>query len=92
MNPYKIDSGKLRESKKVTDKKLLLKYQLCSAFNELSKDMDTKDILTLTGLHKSDLSRIKVMNVDRFSIDRIVGILDSLGFSMSLRIKPKKAS
>ena len=54
--------------------------------------MKTDQILSITGLHKSDLSRLKSLDVKRFTIDRIVGFIDALGFSTSIKIKSKKAS
>lgn len=92
MNPYKIDIKKLKVSKEVTDEKEILKRQLAKKLYELISDMSPSEISTKTGLHKSDISRLKILNVDRFSIDRIVTILDSLGYIMTFKIISKKAS
>jgi predicted XRE-type DNA-binding protein len=54
--------------------------------------MTTNEILTLAGLDKSDLSRLRPLNVERFTIDRIISYLDALGFSTSIDVMPKRAS
>lgn len=92
MNPYEIDIEKLKESEEIKDEKELLKLKLVSAFLKATSKMKTEDILSATGLDKSDLSRLRSMNVSRFTIDRIVGFLDALGFSTQIDVKPKKAS
>jgi hypothetical protein len=92
MNPYDLDIEKLKESKEIKDEKDLLKLKLVSAFLKATAKMKTEDILFTTGLDKSDLSRLRSMNVSRFTIDRIVGFLDVLGFSTKIDVKPKKAS
>lgn len=92
MNPYKIDVSKLKESKVITDEKEILKLSLTNVFLKITAKMDTSEILDVTGLHKSDLSRIRSLNLGRFTIDRLVSLLDSLGYSTKLNVKPKKAS
>jgi hypothetical protein len=92
MNPYDIDIEKLKESKEITDEKELLKLKLTAAFLKAISKMSTDDVLSMTGLHKSDLSRLRALNVGRFTIDRIVGFLDALGFSTKIDVKPKQAS
>lgn len=92
MNPYDIDIEGLKESKNITDKKELLKLKLTAAFLKVIATMNTDDVLTATGLDKSDLSRLKAFNVSRFTIDRIIGILDTMGLSIKVAIEPKEAS
>lgn len=92
MNPYKVDIEKLKESKPVTNEKELLKLKLASVFLKITADMPTDEILATTGLDKSDLSRIRALNIERFTIDRIISFLDALGFSTSIDVKPKRAS
>ena len=92
MNPYEVDIDKLQESKEVKDEKEVLKLKLASAFLKVTSKMPTEEIISLTGLHKSDLSRLRSMNVKRFTIDKIVGLLDDLGFSTKVNIKKKEAS
>jgi predicted XRE-type DNA-binding protein len=91
MNPYNINLKKLKVSKEVTDERGILKRQLAKKLNELISDMSRSKITKKTGLHKSDISRLKIHNVDRFSIDRMVSILDALGYVMTFKIKNKKA-
>lgn len=92
MNPYEVDIDKLQESKEVKDEKELLKLKLVSAFLKATSKMPSDEILSLTGLHKSDLSRLRSMNVKRFTIDKIVGLLDDLGFSTKIDVARKEAS
>lgn len=93
MNPYDIDITKLKESKKITDEKDLLKLRLLARLNEIISEMETQEILDLTRLDKSDLSRIRCSDFTRFSLDRIIGIFNSLGFKAQISIVPvKKAS
>lgn len=92
MNPYDIDIEKLKESKEITDEKELLKLKLTAAFLKAIAKMSTDDVLSATGLHKSDLSRLRALNVSRFTIDKIVGLLDDLGFSTKVDVEPREAS
>jgi|SaaInlStandDraft_2_1057019.scaffolds.fasta_scaffold238810_2 hypothetical protein len=92
MNPYDLDIEKLKESKVITDEKELLKLKLTSAFLKAISKMSTDDVLSATGLHKSDLSRLRALNVSRFTIDRIVGFLDVLGFSTKIDVERREAS
>lgn len=92
MNPFDIDIDKLKESKEVVEEKELLKLQLVSAFLKASANMDSQKIISLTGLHKSDLSRLRSMNVDRFSIDKIIDLLFKLGFSPKFEIEKSAVS
>ena len=88
MNPYELEIEKLKESQKIKDEKELLKLKLVAAFIQATAHMETGEILLATGLHKSDLSRLRAMNVNRFTIDRIIGLLDSLGFSTKIDVTP----
>lgn len=92
MNPYKINTKDLKISRNIKDQKELLKLKLAVSLLKLTKDLDTERILFATGLHKSDLSRLRSLNIQRFSIDRLISILDGLGFSTNLDIVPKDAS
>lgn len=92
MNPYEIDIDKLEESKEVKDEKELLKLKLVSAFLKATSKMPSEEIISLTGIHKADLSRLRSMNVKRFTIDKIVGLLDDLGFSTKVDVERKQAS
>jgi predicted XRE-type DNA-binding protein len=90
MKAYDIDIENLRESQEITDEKELLKLKLTSEFLKVTSKMKTEDILFSTGLHKSDLSRLRSLNVSRFTIDRIVSYLDDLGFTTAIKVKSKK--
>ena len=90
MNPYDVDI--LIESKEVLDHKELLKMKLNASFLKVTSKMDSDEIISKTKLHKSDLSRLRAMNLSRFSIDRLIGLLDSLGFTTQVKVQPKKVS
>ncbi|GAB4405391.1 MAG: hypothetical protein OHK0056_02950 [Bacteriovoracaceae bacterium] len=90
MSAYEIDLKRLKNTKPITDEKELIKLQLASAFLKATAMMESQEILEVTGLHKADLSRIRTMNLDRFSIDRLISLLGVLGFTTTVAIKPKK--
>ena len=92
INPYDIDTKGLPDSRKITDEKELAKLKVAAAFVEATYKLETSEVLRLTGLDKSDLSRLKGFSLDRFTIDRIVGLLDCLGYSTQIKVKKKKAS
>lgn len=92
MNPYDIDIEALKESEEIKDEKELLKLKLAIEFLKAISKMETGVVLLRTGLHKSDLSRLRSMNLSRFTIDRIVSFLDTLGFTTSISVRSKEAS
>lgn len=92
MNPYDIDVEALKESEEIKDEKELLKLKLAVEFLKAISKMETDVVLLRTGLHKSDLSRLRSMNLSRFTIDRIVSFLDALGFTTSVSVHSKEAS
>lgn len=93
MNPYDIEIDELIESHEITDKKELLKYQLLREFLKVTQKMNSQEILNTTGLDKSDLSRIRSLNIERFSIGKIIDLLDHLGYSTKVKVtKNQEAS
>lgn len=92
MNPYKIDTRKLKKSQAVSDGKEILKLQLASKLMEIISEMPTQEVIAKTGLDKADLSRLRVLNVDRFTIDRIITLINSLGFTTTFKVESKKVS
>lgn len=90
MNPYKIDLNKLKESEKISDPKDLIKLKLISAFLKAISKMENNEVLEITGLDKSDLSRLKSLSIKRFSIEKIINLLDHLGLATKIDVKPKK--
>lgn len=89
MNPYKIDVSKLNESQEILEGKELLKLELAGSFIEIISKMTSAEVLALTGMDNSDLSRIKALNLDRYTIDRLVEFIDSLGFISRISIQKK---
>ena len=87
MNPYDIDTDKLKLSKRITDPKEILKCQIAAKIINISVNIGTDKTQELTGLHKADLSRIRVMSLKRFTIDRLIGIANDLGFEVSIKFK-----
>lgn len=92
MNPYNIKTDDLNDSEEMTDERELLKLKLLSVFLKVTAKMKTEEVLNITGLHKSDFSRLRSMNIQRFTIDRMIGLLASLGYSTKINVKPKRAS
>lgn len=89
MNPYKVDYSKFKGSKKITDQRDLLKLRLMAQLKEVMAGMETHEILDITGLDKSDLSRLRVSSFERFSIDRLIKIFDQLGFQANFSLTKK---
>jgi hypothetical protein len=89
MNPYKIDYSKFKGSKKITDQRDLLKLRLMAQLKEVMDGMETQDFLSITGLDKSDLSRLRILSFERFSIDRLIKIFDKLGFQAEFSVTKK---
>lgn len=89
-NPYDIDPDSIGPSKKVTDEGELLKYRLSAEINKILDKLTTEEAVAKTSLNRSDLSRIKIQNIQRFSIDRLIKILILLGQSVSITVKSKK--
>ena len=90
MNPYDIDYSKFKESKKVTNEKDLLKLRLLGRLNKIISKMETQEILDVTKLDKSDLSRVRCSDFARFSLDRIIKIFNSLGYRAEISIVSMK--
>jgi predicted XRE-type DNA-binding protein len=91
MNPYDIDVEGLHESAEIKDEKELLKLRLTAEFLRITAKMPTDEVLAKTGLHKSDLSRLRTFSLSRFTIDRIITLLDALGYTTSIKVKVKAA-
>jgi predicted XRE-type DNA-binding protein len=89
MNPYDIDIDGLKESAEIKDEKELLKLRLAVEFLRITAKMSTDEILDKTGLHKSDLSRLRTFSLSRFTIDRIITLLDALGYTTTVKVKLK---
>lgn len=92
MNPYDVDYSKFKPSKPITDPKDIFKLNLLARIHDVFEPMTTEEIIAITGLDKSDISRIKISDYRRFTIDRLVRILDQLGYTCELKVKPKKVS
>lgn len=92
MNPYDIDFKKLKDSQEISEPKDLLKLELAAEFLKVTSKMSSEEIIQATGLHKSDLSRIRALNLSRFTIDRILGYLDSVGYVAKVKVKKKNVS
>jgi predicted XRE-type DNA-binding protein len=89
-NPYNINFKKLKESKKISDEKDLFKLSLLTQLNLIIEKLETKEILEYTGLDKSDLSRIRISNYQRFSSDRLINIISELGYRAECTLTKKK--
>jgi len=92
VNPYNIDYSKLKESKKISNERDLLKLRLLADLKKIMEKFETNEILRLTGLDKSDLSRIRISDFQRFSIDRILKIFNRLGYSAKISIVKSKSA
>jgi hypothetical protein len=59
---YRVDIENLEESEEITDPVELIKLKLVADFLKATKDISSVDIIKATGIHKSDLSRLRSMN------------------------------
>lgn len=89
MNPYEVNLKKLKESKEISDERDLLKLKLVGSFLKITSRMSSEEIILKTGIHKSDLSRIRGASIERYTIDKLINILDKLGFSTTVEVKRK---
>lgn len=92
MKSYNKHIETLKKSKKVTDPKELIKYQIVTEFLKMTSRLETAEILEMTGLDKADLSRLKSLSLKRFSIDRLIGIANAASLDVSIKLSSKKAS
>lgn len=90
MKPYRVSIEHLGISEEITDERELMKLKLVGHFLKVTAKLSNEDILAKTGLDKADLSRLKASLIDRFTIDRLIGILSSLGYVASVSLKAKK--
>lgn len=90
MNPYDISIKKLKESKSIKNEVKGLKMNLVMSFLKVTSKMESDEIMELTGLDKADLSRIRALSVARFTIDKMIKLLDSLGYSTQIKVVSKK--
>jgi len=92
-SPYDFDYENLPDSEEVVDPVSLLKVELGAKFCKITKNLTNNEVIEITGLHKADLSRIKVGSVDRFSLDRLIGLLSMLGYKATVKVvRDKEAS
>lgn len=89
MNPYKIKLKNKNNSKEINDPKDKLKLKLVSSIRKIILNVDTESILEITGLDKSDVSRLKIGSFQRFTIDRLIKILSLLGYETKISITKK---
>ncbi len=92
MGPYRRDDINTKNSKVIADPKEIIKLKLASEFNKIAQKMMTDEVLNHTKLDKSDLSRIKTLNLSRFTIDGVVSLLSALGYQTEVKVKKSQAS
>ena len=63
--------------------KILLAKQIAAILDD--ENLSSKDAQTLTGIDKSEFSRLRNARTERFTIDRLVVVLGVLGFGVELR-------
>ena len=91
-DPYDIDFDSIPESKPITDPSHLLRLKISAEINKIFDKMTTEEIVEKTSLNPSDISRIRIQSIKRFSIDRLIKILIQLDQTVSLTVKPKKTA
>ena len=86
MNPYDIDYSKFQESKPITDEGDRFKLRLLVELNQIIENLETEEILSLTGLSKIDLAKIRISSFTNLTADRIINIFDQLGYKVQISI------
>ena len=71
--------------------KALLAAEIVNALTE--RALSTRGAAALTGIAASDFSRIRNAGLDRFTVDRLMTILNRLGreVSVSVTVRPRPA-
>lgn len=71
----------------------LMKADLAAAIlKELRKqDLNNVEAAKLTGIQPADISRIRNADLGRFTIDRLVSVLNGLGHSVAVTVTKKRA-
>jgi predicted XRE-type DNA-binding protein len=90
--PYDIDIDTIPESTRVTDPAEILKYKVSAQVNKIFNTLTMQEIIAKTGLDRSDISRIQIQSIKRFSIDRLIKILFLLDQTVSITVKAKKVA
>ena len=89
-NPYNISREEIERwgvSEPITDPSSLARLKLLAKVNEIISNMDSSEGISLTGLDKSDLSRVRVGDYKRFSTDRLIRLIDCLGHKLEMSFR-----
>ncbi|MBC85604.1 MAG: hypothetical protein CL677_00375 [Bdellovibrionaceae bacterium] len=81
MNPYNIDIDELRDSKEIISEKDLLKLKLVSELLRATNKMSSAEFIEKSKIDKSDLSRMRALDLERFTIDRVLNYIERLGLT-----------
>lgn len=70
--------------------KALLVAQIIKIMNK--RGLSVRKAQSLTGVPAADLSRIRNCDVERFSSDRLMGVLNKFGMRLDISVKVKKVA
>ena len=70
--------------------KALLVAQIIKIMNK--RGLSVRKAQSLTGVPAADLSRIRNCDVERFSSDRLMGVLNKFGVRLDISVKVKKVA
>lgn len=87
MNPYDVEIERLKVSREITNPVDLIKLRLVVDFLKVTKNIKDEEILKLTNIKKSVLSRLKVMDTSVVSIDDMVLTFTKLNFTVNITIE-----
>mgnify|MGYP001324047348 CR=1 FL=1 len=90
MNPYNINIKKLKVSKSLKDQPISFKMNLVISFLKIIQNMQSDEVMELTKLDKADLCRLRGLAIERFTVDRIINLIDALGYSTQVKVVAKK--
>ena len=70
--------------------KALLVAQIIKIMNK--RGLSVRKAQSLTGVPAADLSRIRNCDIERFSSDRLMGVLNKFGMRLDISVKVKKVA
>lgn len=70
--------------------KALLVAEIIKIMNK--RGLSVRKAQSLTGVPAADLSRIRNCDVERFSSDRLMGVLNKFGMRLDISVKVKKVA
>lgn len=81
MTPNQIDAMMAAE-------KLILAERIRAALDK--RELTGEPARKLTGLTLADISRVRGQKIERFTLDRLIGVMLKLGFNVTIRVSTRQ--